>query len=326
MNRHLSRFQTAALAFAVAALPFCAARAQTKDPADPPVATVDGKPILKSELDRMIAMQTEGQGLEAFPEEMRGQVRSQILDGMIASVLVGNAAEAAKTPVPKEEVEKFISEIEGQVGGKEKLESELAANGVSMAKFREDALKNLRQERWAEEQIKSRATVTDAEVAEFYKNNPSASKMPERVRASHILLTFDKNDPASEQAKLNEINAIREKIVKGDDFALMAKTHSQDPGSKDLGGDLNYFTRGRMVKEFEDAAFSLEPGQVSGPVKTEFGYHLIRVTDKQEARDIPLDEAKDSIRNYLENRKRQDAMRQVVEELRAKADVKILLK
>ncbi len=297
-----------------------------EDPSDPAVATVDGKPILKSQLDRAVALQTGGNGLESFPEDLRSQLRLQALDGLIADLLVGSAAEAANVEVPKEEVERFVSEIQNQVGGKEKLESELARNGVSMSLFREDVEKRFRQESWARSQIESQTTVTNAEIAQFYNDTPVASKMPERVRASHILLTFDKNDPSSEQAKLQEINAIREKIVGGEDFAILAKNHSQDPGSKDRGGDLNYFTRGRMVKEFEDAAFSLEPGQVSGPVKTEFGYHLILVTDKQKERDISLEEASEFIRNHLENRKRVEAMQQLVSNLRSKADVQILLK
>lgn len=318
----------AALAIALTLLPARSAgetAAENAAAGDSPVATVDGQPILQSELDRMISMQTGGEGLSAFPEEARAEIRRQILDLMIANVLVSSAAEKAKTEVPAADVDKFIAEVEGQAGGKDQLAAGLAANGVSMDKFRADVARSIRQERWAEEQLKSRVAISDKDVEDFYNTNPAASQMPEMVRASHILLTFDPSDPASQDARLKEITALREQITGGADFAEIARRHSQDPGSKDGGGDLNYFARGRMVKEFEDAAFSLDVGKVSEPVKTQYGYHLIKVTDRKAARQVPLDEAKDRIRMYLENRKREEAMRQIIDDLRSKADVKILL-
>ncbi len=131
----------------------------------------------------------------------------------------------------------------------------------------------------------------------------------EEVRARHILL--DSEQLAKE---------IYEKIAHGEDFGTMAKQFSKDPGSKDDGGDLGYFTRGRMVPQFEEAAYKLEKGDVSLPIKSQFGWHLIKVEDKRQRGAPPFDKIKDRIVASLIHRRAQE----LGSSLRAKAKLEFL--
>lgn len=157
--------------------------------------------------------------------------------------------------------------------------------------------------------------VTDDEVKKFYDDNPDMFLAPESVRASHILV------PAEEQA-----NMILEEIKQGKkNFEDAAKEYSTCPSSAQ-GGDLNYFQRGRMVPEFEEAAFSMEPGQMTEkPVKTDFGYHIIKTTDKQPEQPIPFEAVKEDAKQYLLGQKQHDAYMKKVDELKEKYPVDINL-
>jgi peptidyl-prolyl cis-trans isomerase C len=145
--------------------------------------------------------------------------------------------------------------------------------------------------------------ITDEEGKTFYDTNPQLFQQPERVKASHILIKVDEG--AAEEKKTEarkKIKEIQEKVQKGEDFAELAKTYSEGP-SASRGGDLNFFARGQMVKPFEDVAFSLKPNETSDIVETKFGYHLIKVVDKQPAKKIAYADVKDRINKHLKDQK-----------------------
>jgi parvulin-like peptidyl-prolyl isomerase len=148
--------------------------------------------------------------------------------------------------------------------------------------------------------IGKEAMVTDEEVKRFYDANEKGFLAPEQVRARHILVRVPSDASGGERKKAREkIEGIWGRIKKGEDFGRVAAELSEDTNSQMSGGDLGYFTKGQMAKPFEEAAFSLKPGQVSGVVETEFGYHLIKVEDHQEARMVTFDAVKEQIRGRL---------------------------
>jgi len=155
--------------------------------------------------------------------------------------------------------------------------------------------------------------VSDAEIEEYYNNNKARFTVEEQVQASHILV----EDEATAKEILDKLNS-------GSDYAELAKEYSID-GSASRGGNLGFFPRGRMVKPFEEAAFALEVGEISGIVKTDFGYHIIMVTDRQEAGTISLEESRDNIRDTLLHQKQMETLRNYLIELRENAVVEILL-
>lgn len=140
-----------------------------------------------------------------------------------------------------------------------------------------------------------REAVTEAEARKLYDSQVAAAKPQEEVRARHILV--------ESEVKAKEIF---EKIAHGEDFARMAKEHSKDPGSKDEGGDLGYFSRGQMVPVFEETAFKLKKGDMSQPVQSQFGWHIIKVDDRRQRGAPPFDAIKERIMASLIHRRAQE--------------------
>ncbi len=147
------------------------------------------------------------------------------------------------------------------------------------------------------EALRSTLTVTDEEVRDYYDNHGDEFAREEQVKARHILLRVDA-DRTEEQAE-QQMREIRQRLEGGEDFAALALELSDDPGSKTHGGDLGFFGRGQMIPEFEEAAFGAEPGEIVGPVRTSFGYHLIQVEEKRPAGQLPFEEAAEEIRQQL---------------------------
>jgi peptidyl-prolyl cis-trans isomerase D len=147
------------------------------------------------------------------------------------------------------------------------------------------------------DQLRAKVTVTPQEIESYYNANIQQFQMPEQVRASHILLKTEGKDEATVRKQAEDI--LKEAKAPGADFAALAKKYSEDDGSKVNGGDLDYFSKGRMVPEFEQAAFSMQPGQISDLVKSQFGFHIIKVVDKKAASTRPLDEVRTQIQGTL---------------------------
>lgn len=178
----------------------------------------------------------------------------------------------------------------------------------------------------AMEKVLSGAKVSDEEVKKFYDDHKAAFEVPESVKASHILIQVSKdagNDLWKKAKK--EVAKIRKDILAGKvSFEDAAKRDSDCP-SKSRGGDLGFFTEGQMVPEFEKAAFATKIGDISDPVKTQFGYHIIKVTDHKDASEQPFDEVKDGIRQQLLQQKQRDTLSEYVDKLKKTYKVEILL-
>ncbi|MGE7935774.1 peptidylprolyl isomerase PrsA [Bacillus paramycoides] len=209
-----------------------------------------------------------------------------------------NKALLDKYKVSDEEAKKQVEAAKNQMGDNFKMALEQA--GLK----NEDELKErMKPEIALEKAIK--ATVTDKDVKDNHK--------PE-MKVSHILVKDEKT-----------AKEVKEKLNNGEDFAALAKQYSEDTGSKEQGGEIADFAPGQTVKEFEEAAYKLDAGQVSDPVKTSYGYHIIKVTDKKELK--PFDEVKDKIRKDLEQQRLQDTTgkwkQQVINDLLKEADIKV---
>ena len=165
------------------------------------------------------------------------------------------------------------------------------------------------------EKVRESVTIPDAEVAAFYEQNKAQYTTEGRVRASHILLKTEGKDEAAVKAKADGLLA--QAKAPGADFAALAKASSEDEGSAVNGGDLNYFGRGQMVPEFEQAAFGLKAGEVSDLVKTTFGYHIIKVVDSQPEVTRPLDDVKPEIVDQLKWQKAQQQAEEIAKAMEA---------
>lgn len=188
----------------------------------------------------------------------------------------------------------------------------------------EDIMNAVLAQEFLQREIEGKVKITDDEIETYYKGHKEEFTSPESVKARHILLKV----PEGADEKLwkeaeSKAKDIKKKLENGEDFAELAKKFSDDPGSKNKGGDLGFFTKGRMVPEFESAAFSLKPGELSDPVKTDFGYHIIEVKEKKAASTKALPEVQAQIRQTLQREKQQQLQDELIEKLKAKYPVKV---
>lgn len=246
------------------------------------VAVVDGEEIKREDLEKALETVLKATGrdpAELTAEQKMGGYR-MLLDEMITDRVISIKAKDVK--VTKAEVDAQFDKIKSQFESEEALKKQIAEAGETVERVQEQIRNSLKQQKWIEEQIGDKAKVTTEDAKKFYKENPDQFEVQETVRASHILITVPPDaSPEVASEKKKEIEKVAKRLKDGEDFAAVAKEVSEDPGSKVNGGDLNFFSKEQMVPEFAEAAFSLEKGKISEPIKTQYGYHLIKVTDKK---------------------------------------------
>ncbi|TDL85578.1 foldase [Vibrio vulnificus] len=235
---------------------------------DKTIASIDGEKINEDELyDTLVA----GYGADT-------------LDLLITNKLVELEAEKAGIKIKDEEIQKEIDVMVESYGDEESLKEQLEASGSSMDALKKDIVVYLQTKKLVEPRI----TVTDDEISTYFEDNKDTFAQAEQVEASHILVEDEKT--AKKVAK---------ELAAGGDFAKLAAEYSTDTETADNGGSLGYFGKGDMVEEFEDVAFDLDINKVSDPVKSEYGYHIIKVTGKKEAKKANLEDSKDVIKETL---------------------------
>ena len=289
------------------------------------VARVNGEAINKGDLDEAVK-ELESNAGQPVPAEQRDRVFRGMLDQLIGYKLLVQETKARKTAVPDTEVEARIAQIQKQFPTEEAFKQVLEQRSMTLQKLREDIRDDLLVSKMLDAEIGSKTNVTPEQISTFYQQNPSRFQQGERVRASHILIRVPENGDAAakEQAKAKANDLLKE-VKAGKDFAALAKENSQDPGSAVNGGDLGFFEHGQMVPPFDQAAFSLGVGQVSELVETQFGFHIIKVVEKQASRTVPIDDVRPQIQQFLENQNRQEQTRAFVDTLRAKGKVEIFI-
>jgi peptidyl-prolyl cis-trans isomerase C len=263
-----------------------------------------------------------------IPEEqldaMKDVVKKQAAESLINRRLLREAADREGVEASEEEIDERVEMIKSKFESPEAYSHQLAAIGITQKDLRNEMETALRMEKLLHAHVGEIEDPTDAEIESFYKENEERFKQPEMVRASHILVKTEPEESKPERAaKRLEAAKILGEIQNGADFGRLASQHSACP-SKERGGDLGYFERGRMVKPFEDAAFSLNSGEISDLVETQFGYHIVKVTDKKQEATAPLEMAKGDISDFLKDRKREQAVKAYTDKLRAEATVEVL--
>jgi len=291
-----------------------------------PVAVVEGHEIKKADLDAALASVLAAQGIPAsqFPEEQRLQAYHMMLDNMIVERLIANRAESEK--VTDEEVTAQYDKFKARFPSEEELKKQLEKAGETEGKIKTGIREQLQQRHWIDEQVKGKADVTDADAEDFYKKNPEQFKSPERVRASHILIAVPEGaKPEVVAEKQKAAQAIADRVKKGEAFDKLAKELSEDPSAKQNSGDLDFFTKDQMVPEFSNAAFAMKKDDISDPVRSSFGFHIIKVTDRKEAETVTLEKARPQLIAYLKQQKKNAALEKIVEDIKGKADIKVNL-
>ncbi len=291
------------------------------------IATVDGDKITVADLNAELEqpqLKMLSEGLKDDPSALN-EVRAQVLSSKITDDLLIKAAKSAPS-YSQDEVRKSFDAFVASRGGREQAEAALKNYGVSWKAFEDETIKKMTIERYIEENIVKNITVSDDEIKKAFEANPESYAAPETVRARHILISVPEGatpeQAAAAKAKAEEVRA--KAVAPGADFGKLAQEYSDDQGSKEEGGNLGEFERGMMVPEFENAAFSLQVGEISQPVKSDFGYHIIKVEAHTPSAKPSFDSAKDAVRETVLAQKQEDAIEARIEELKKGAKITYL--
>ena len=204
------------------------------------------------------------------------QLERDILEELVSRQLVLQAATNAVPADLDQRVDQHLIEVKARLGGDAGLARALQEAGIAADEYPRQVRQNLILENFIKQYLSREATITAEEIRAYYDNNRAQFQLPEMVRASHILLRTPPDAPeAVKKEKRLTMDVIRARLERGEKFDEVARQVSEDPGSAARGGDLGMFPRGRMVPEFENAAFSLKTNQLSDVITTQFGYHLL---------------------------------------------------
>ena len=300
-----------------AALALAVAEAPAPVVVDGVAAVVNKSVVLRSEvetvLDQMMQSEPVAQGGDVA--RARAARRSEILETLIAEKLLEEEVRKLRIDVTDAEVDLVVKGTMQEHGLDEaKLELALQRQGLTLEEYKDGLKKQLTKMKIIQLKVKNRVQVNDQDVKSSYAQRKTLDAGEFRVRARHILFLV----PPGENGRAQEQRA-KEALARlkgGADFAALAKELSEDPGSKERGGDLGEFGRGEMVPEFERVAYTTEPGRVVGPVRTPFGWHLILVTERVALKAKPEDQALADIRKRLYEDEMEAQFRQYLEELK----------
>ncbi|MFW5986010.1 MAG: peptidylprolyl isomerase [Halanaerobiales bacterium] len=306
------------------------------EPEDSIAAVVNGEEIMVKEVDEHANLQQLLMSLYQSNQEfaqllMNSEVGNNLIDEyrklkveeMVTREVLLQEAEERGIEISSEEKEEILQEqinnIQQQQDiNEEEMQEMLNQQGIeSMDEFKEMLFENNREAlilNKLQEEVVGDITVSEEEVKLYYEDNQDEYEHDEQVQASHILVETEE-----------EAGEVLDKLNNGESFGDLVENYSTDTGTVDEGGDLGFLSKGQMVPEFEEVAFSLEIGEVSEPVESQYGYHIIKVTDKKEAGVTPLEDVKDEIEERILNDRRNEDWSDFRDSLREEAEIEIKL-
>lgn len=323
---HATRLMRALLPAVLAALLFAACAPKNPDHPKFIVAEVNKTKITRAQLDGEMARLVKRIGIA--PDQLTADQKSSLewyaVNDLVDKQIVTSSLSPEQASEISLQLDQRLEGIKKQFGTKEAYDKALETEGMSEAEIRADMGHEAGMAKLLETNNPGVLQATPEEISEFYKNNSQLWKAPEQVRARHILI---RTEPTASIEQIAEAKKAAEaalaRVTKGEDFAKVAAEVSQDPGSKDRGGELPPFGKGQMVPAFEQVAFSTPVGKTSKVFKSDFGFHFLQVQDKRAARTVPFEEVSQRIGQAVVSQKRSEASRKLMTELKDKAAAKI---
>jgi peptidyl-prolyl cis-trans isomerase C len=262
------------------------------------IITVNDQPIYSWEVGLLIPQvqqELSGQGAQ----QNRNDVINRAVQRLVDSRLLGQEALRRNLKSDDVRVESAMAQIEERAGGREGLDSALAGMGATYDQLRASVSETDLVQTFVTTQIEPQVSVTDEEVVAFYNANPEMFARPDMVRARHILARLLQNSTAEQKESARaRAAAAHQRVVAGEDFAVVAREVSDGPKAAD-GGDTGFFARDSMVPALADAAFALQIGEISDVIETQFGFHILKMTEKRAASKMSLEEAMVPVKRLL---------------------------
>ncbi|MFH1983458.1 MAG: peptidylprolyl isomerase [Pseudomonadota bacterium] len=297
-------------------------RLPAAEPADA-VAIVNGQPISRAVYDRELngfLRRMAQAGRQPSTMDM-ADVRKQIVNNLVASELLWLECQRLKLVPDAAEIDTQVAAFRGKYDDLAKLNEVLTQVGLTDADLRGIIERQAAIRKLIASKITDKIKISEKDAKAFYNEHLDWFHRPEQVKASHILIkaAADATDEIRKDA-LKRAEEIRKKALAGDDFAALARQYSEGP-NKENGGELPMFSREHMVKPFSDAAFALKPGEISAVVETEYGYHIIRVSEHLPEGSAPFDEVSEGITAKLRQEEVNRRVEAYVEKLKGKAKI-----
>ena len=318
------------------------------------IVRVNGKNITQAQFDKSLDKQANNSMLKQMGIDIKKDkngflylmTKDKVVNELIVKSLIEQEMAKRNIRVKKEDTDKELKVIIDKVGSKEKFNEILKQNGISPAQFKKDLTEEVKMKKLV--MTISKVQISDADAKKFYSQNMSKFRYPDKVRASHILISANPeeikqklaSDPANKgvsateiQAKVDKELAIKlekaKKIlaeVKKDPSAFdkIARENSEDPTSAKKGGDLGFFARQEMVEPFAKVAFAQKPNTISDIVQSPYGYHIILVKDRMKAGQEPFEKVKGEIVMYMENQANVKVLENLIESLKKQAKIEYL--
>ena len=292
------------------------------------VARVNGKAILGRDLEQRIRTELAPIGNPKWTS-LREDYRQELIDGsmgaMVGAELIYQKAAASGYKAAEAEVQAEFNRFAKSFGSDAEMNIALADRNLDRAALMRQLAKTVTVNKFIAEAIEKKVTVPPAEVSQYYQQHTEEFRHPDLIRTSHILIKVP-GGATEEQDRMAKQRAVTilARVKKGEDFAKLAKENSMDD-SASRGGDLGFTPRGQLVAEYEDAAFNLPADGVSDLVRTQFGYHIIKVTEKKKEGLATLSEVQQQLAEFLKTQKEQAEAAKLVDQLRSQAKIEAFI-
>jgi parvulin-like peptidyl-prolyl isomerase len=283
---------------------------------------VGNESITKSEFNQKLdnRLQRIRQQMKQLPKEKRQKqleryrqrFKRQLARQQEQQLLLEHFVNQSDVTVSESDVDQQMEQIKKQFPDEQTMEKALKKQGESLDSIRDQIRKRLRMQRYIEQEL-GEIDVSPEEAQQYFDKNRSEFDEPEQVKARHILI---ENDTGAKE----EIQSIQDQLEGGANFGEVARSKSEGPSAQQ-GGELGFITRDRMVKPFSDAAFGLDVGELSDPVKTQYGWHLIQVTDRKQASKAQYEDVSDTVVQQVRSQKRRQKTQQLLQDLRSRVEI-----
>jgi hypothetical protein len=283
------------------------------------LALARGQGIYEADLERAVAELRYAAGMDDKGRQGEGTDNQAVLDLLVTNAMARSLAPQEKVSRP--EIERGAALIRCQFGDEKTWKAALQASGLSIRAIRRQIAADLRTRKWIAGKIARDVDIMPAECRAFYDAHPENFAQPLRLRASHLFLAAPmETPPPIIETKRELIESLSVRLARGEKFSDLVAAASEDEATKDRGGDLGYFSAFRMLPDFFGAVTKLHVGQISPPIRTRLGFHIVQLTDSKPAQQLPFDQARAEISATLESEKRQGSIRTLIVDLCARAE------
>lgn len=292
---------------------------------DETAARVNETVITTRELNHLFLARTQVPYLVVQGDQRAQEIRRQLLDTLVDRELLLQESKIMQITVPPQKLDAELQELIQRFPSKEVFEEALKSQHLTLDTLKKDLEGQLLRQQLVKKEIVEKVSVNPDEFQGFYERNKRKYVEDEQVRARHILIKVAPETNAADETTLKDrAEKALKRAKKGEEFGALAKELSED-GSSGNGGDLGFFQRGHMVAPFAEAAFALKPGEISDLVRTQFGYHIIKVEEHKATKPLSYDEVKDRVTEDVKQERTIARYQEYMGKLRSKAKIEVSL-